>query len=113
LQQDGYWDKESYTTKEIIVARDHHYKTDDFPVGTTELILTLLDDNQQMAGSLVSLLKAIPDPTGIVKVLRVVFLLSKVSGDDNVIMLYFHLVMLLQIIKSGKHMMLALFRRKL
>jgi hypothetical protein len=46
-------------------------------LGTTELIfrITLLDDNQQMAGSLVSLLKAIPDPTGISQVLRVSFLI--------------------------------------
>jgi hypothetical protein len=55
-QQDGYWDKERATTKEIVVsARDRIViKTDDFPVGTTELIyrITLLDDNQQMAGSL-------------------------------------------------------------
>jgi hypothetical protein len=52
-QQDGYWDKERATTKEIVVsARDRIViKTDDFPVGTTELIyrITLLDDNQQMA----------------------------------------------------------------
>jgi hypothetical protein len=49
--------KERATTKEIVVsARDRIViKTDDFPVGTTELIyrITLLDDNQQMAGSLV------------------------------------------------------------
>jgi hypothetical protein len=39
-QQDGYWDKERATTKEVIVsARDRIViKTDDFPVGTTELI---------------------------------------------------------------------------
>jgi hypothetical protein len=68
-QQDGYWDKERATTKEVIVsARDRIViKTDDFPV-TTELIyrITLLDDNQKIANSLVSLLKAVPDPTGIV-----------------------------------------------
>jgi hypothetical protein len=60
-QQDGYWDKERATTKEVIVsARDRIViKTDDFPVGTTELIyrITLLDDNQKIANSLVSLLK--------------------------------------------------------
>jgi hypothetical protein len=107
--------KRATLPKEIIVsARDHHYKTDDFPVGTTELILTLLDDNQQMAGSLVSLLKAIPDPTGIVKVLRVVFLLSKVSGDDKCNYAIFSSSdVALQIIKSGNIYMLALFRRKL
>jgi tetratricopeptide (TPR) repeat protein len=87
-QQDGYWDKERATTKEIIVsARDRIViKTDDFPVGTTELIyrITLLEDNQQLATSLVSVLKAIPDPTGISQgSAGAVFLLSKVSGDDK------------------------------
>lgn len=87
-QQDGYWDKDRATTKEIIVsARDRIIiKTDDFPVGTTELIyrITLLDDNQKIASSLVSLLKAIPDPTGISQgSAGAVFLLSKISGDDK------------------------------
>ena len=87
-QQDGYWDKDRATTKEIIVsARDRIViKTDDFPIGTTELIyrITLLDDNQKMAGSLVSLLKAIPDPTGISQgSAGAVFLLSRISGDDK------------------------------
>ena len=87
-QQDGFWDKERATTKEIVVsARDRIViKTDDFPVGTTELIyrITLLDDNQQLASSLVSVLKAIPDPTGISQgSAGAVFLLSKVSGDDK------------------------------
>lgn len=87
-QQDGYWDKERATTKEIVVsARDRIViKTDDFPVGTTELIyrITLLDDNQQLASSLVSVLKSIPDPTGISQgSAGAVFLFSKVSGDDK------------------------------
>lgn len=87
-QKDGYWDKERAITKEIIVsARDRIVvKTDDFPVGTTELIfrITLLDDNQQMANSLVSVLKSIPDPTGISQgSAGAVFLLSKISGADK------------------------------
>jgi hypothetical protein len=87
-QQDGYWDKERATTKEVIVsARDRIViKTDDFPVGTTELIyrITLLDDNQKIANSLVSLLKAVPDPTGISQgSAGAVFLLSRISGDDK------------------------------
>ena len=87
-QQDGYWDKDRATTKEIIVsARDRIViKTDDFPIGTTELIyrITLLDDNQKMASSLVSVLKAIPDPTGISQgSAGAVFLLSRISGDDK------------------------------
>jgi hypothetical protein len=63
-QQDGYWDKER--AKEVIFLRDRIViKTDDFPVGTTELNIQNypLDDNQKIANSLVSLLKAVP--TGI------------------------------------------------
>lgn len=87
-QQDGYWDKTRATTEEITVsARDRIIiKTQDFPEGTTEVIyrITLLDKNQQMAGSLVSVLKAIPDPTGISQgSAGAVFILSKISGDDK------------------------------
>lgn len=87
-QQDGYWDKTRATTEEITVsARDRIIiKTQDFPEGTTEVVyrITLLDKNQQMAGSLVSVLKAIPDPTGISQgSAGAVFILSKISGDDK------------------------------
>lgn len=87
-QQDGYWDKDRATTKEIIVTAGDRMtvKTEDLPTGTTEIIyrITLLDENQQMANSLVSLLKAIPDPTGISQGgAGAVFLMSKVSGDDK------------------------------
>ncbi|WPO78096.1 tetratricopeptide repeat protein [Flavobacterium sp. KACC 22761] len=87
-QKEGYWDKERATTKEIIVsARDRIVlKTEDLPVGTTEIVyrITLLDENQQMANSLVSVLKSIPDPTGISQgSAGAVFLMSKISGDDT------------------------------
>ncbi|MDA6068924.1 tetratricopeptide repeat protein [Flavobacterium sp. AC] len=87
-QKDGYWDKERATTKEIIVsARDRILlKTEDLPVGTTEIVyrITLLDENQQMSNSLVSILKSIPDPTGISQgSAGAVFLMSKISGDDT------------------------------
>lgn len=87
-QQDGYWDKERATTKEIVVsARDRIvFKTEDFPVGTTEVVyrITILNENQQLANSLVSVLKSIPDPTGISQgSAGAVFLLSKISGDDK------------------------------
>ncbi len=87
-QKDGYWDKERSTTKEVVVsARDRILiQIDDLPTGTTELIyrITLLDKNQQMANSLVSVLKAIPDPTGISQgSAGAVFLVSKISGDDK------------------------------
>ncbi len=87
-QSDGYWDKDRATTREIIVPAGNRIlvKTEDFPVGTTEVVyrITVLDENQQMAGSLVSLLKSIPDPSGISQgSAGAVFLLSKVSGDDK------------------------------
>ena len=87
-QKDGYWDKTRATTEEITVsARDRIIiKTQYFPEGTTEVVyrITLLDKNQQMAGSLVSVLKAIPDPTGISQgSAGAVFILSKISGDDK------------------------------
>lgn len=87
-QKEGYWDKERSTTKEVVVsARDRILiKIDDLPTVTTEVIyrITLLDKNQQMANSLVSVLKAIPDPTGISQgSAGAVFLVSKISGDDK------------------------------
>lgn len=87
-QQDGYWDKDRATTKEIIVTAGSRVavKTEELPTGTTEIVyrITLLDDNQQMANSLVSVLKAIPDPSGISQgSAGAVLLMSKVSGDDK------------------------------
>ncbi|SHN01278.1 tetratricopeptide repeat protein [Flavobacterium xinjiangense] len=87
-QKDGYWDKARATTEEITVSARGRIiiKTQDFPEGTTELVyrITLLDKNQQMAGSLVSVLKAIPDPTGISQgSAGAVFILSKIFGDDK------------------------------
>ena len=87
-QQDGYWDKDRATTKEIIVSAGEKItvKTEDLPAGTTEIVyrITILDENQQMASSLSSLLKAIPDPSGISQgAAGAVFLTSKISGDDK------------------------------
>jgi hypothetical protein len=86
--QNGYWDKERATTKEILVPAGERVvvKTENFPLGTTEFVyrITVLDENQQMANSLVSLLKSIPDPSGISQgSAGAVFLLSKISGDDK------------------------------
>ena len=87
-QKDGYWDKERATKREIVVSARERIviKTEELPVGTTEVVfrITLLDGNQQMANSLVSVLKSIPDPTGISQgSAGAVFLLSKISGDDK------------------------------
>jgi hypothetical protein len=87
-QQDGYWDKERTTNKQIIVSAREKIiiKSEDFPVGTTEIVyrITLLDENQEMASSLVSVLKSIPDPSGISQgSAGAVLLLSKISGEDK------------------------------
>ena len=87
-QKDGYWDKERAFKKEIVVSARERIviKTEDLPVGTTEVVfrITLLDENQQLAHSLVSILKSIPDPTGISQgSAGAVFLLSKISGEDK------------------------------
>jgi tetratricopeptide (TPR) repeat protein len=87
-QKDGYWDKERSTKKEIVVSARERIviKTEELPVGTTEVVfrITLLDQNQEMANSLVSVLKSIPDPTGISQgSAGAVFILSKISGEDK------------------------------
>lgn len=87
-QKDGYWDKDRATTKEFLVPAGDRLSipTEDLPVGTTEIVyrITLLDKNQEMTNSLVSVLKAIPDPYGIGKgSAGAVFLMSKISGDDE------------------------------
>jgi hypothetical protein len=87
-QKEGYWDKERATKKEIVVSARGRIviKTEELPIGTTEVVyrITLLDVNQQIANSLVSVLKSIPDPTGISQgTAGAVFLISKISGDDK------------------------------
>jgi tetratricopeptide (TPR) repeat protein len=86
--KDGYWDN-IRTTNETINLRAGEkkvIKTADFPEGTTEIVyrITILDDNQKVSSSLVSVLKAIPDPTGISQgAAGAVFLASTISGDDK------------------------------
>ncbi len=86
-QKDGYWDKERNTNQQIVVKAGERViiKSEDFPRGTTEFVyrITLLDHNQQLTSSLVSLLKSIPDPSGYSQgAAGGIFILSKVSGDD-------------------------------
>lgn len=86
--KDGYWDN-IRTTNETITLRAGEkkvIKSADFPDGTTEIVyrITILDDNQKLSSSLVSVLKAIPDPTGISQgAAGAVFLLSTISGEDK------------------------------
>lgn len=86
--KDGYWDN-IRTTNEMIMlgaGKKKMIKTADFPLGTTEVVyrISILDDNQKISSSLVSVLKAIPDPTGISQgSAGAVFLASTISGDDK------------------------------
>ncbi len=86
--KDGYWDNVRTTNETIILGagKKKMIKTADFPLGTTEVVyrISILDDNQKISSSLVSLLKAIPDPTGISQgSAGAVFLASTISGDDK------------------------------
>ncbi len=87
-QQDGFWDKDRAYSKQVTLGSGKRtaIHIEDLPAGTTEIVyrITLLDENQKIANSLVSILKAIPDPTGISQgSAGAVFLLSKTSGDDT------------------------------
>lgn len=87
-QKDGFWDKERATTKEVTVSAGEKIilKTEELPVGTTELIyrITLLNESQKLTNSLASVLKSIPDPTGYSQgAAGLIHLTSAVSGDDT------------------------------
>lgn len=86
--KDGYWDNVRTTNETITLGagKKKMIKTADFPLGTTEVVyrISILDDNQKISSSLVSVLKAIPDPTGISQgSAGAVFLASTISGDDK------------------------------
>jgi tetratricopeptide (TPR) repeat protein len=86
--KEGYWDNIRTTNETISLKAGEKiaFKTQNFPTGTTEVVyrITLLDENQQMANSLVSLLKAIPDPSGVSQgSAGALFLVSKIAGDDK------------------------------
>ncbi len=86
--KDGYWDNVRTTNETISLKAGEKkvVKTTDFPEGTTEVVyrITMLNDNQKLSSSLVSVLKAIPDPTGISQgAAGAVFLASTISGDDK------------------------------
>ena len=85
---DGYWDTVRITSETLSLApRERIYiQTQDFPIGTTEIVyrITVLDDNQKLSSSLFSVLKSIPDPSGISQgSAGAVLLLSTISGDDK------------------------------
>jgi hypothetical protein len=87
-QESGYWDNVRTTNELITLKRNEKlvFKTADFPIGTTEIVfrITSVSDSQKISSSLVSVLKAIPDPTGISQgSAGAVLLASTISGDDK------------------------------
>lgn len=87
-QQNGYWDNQRATTKEISLSAGKRIliKSEDLPIGTTEFVyrISLLNDTQNVSSSLVSILKSIPDPTGVSQgAAGAVFLTSSISGNDK------------------------------
>ena len=86
--KEGYWDNVR-TTNETLTLKagaKKYIKSADLPPGTTEIVyrISLLDNNQKISGSLVSILKAIPDPTGISQgSAGALFLATTVAGDDK------------------------------
>lgn len=87
-QQDGFWDKERAFTKEIKLGSGNRtvVKIDDLPEGTSEFVyrISLIDENSKITNSLASVLKMIPDPTGISKgTAGAITLTNSFSGDDT------------------------------
>lgn len=87
-QADGYWDGMRTTSEQLVLAAGEKkiIQTADFPQGTTEFVLrvTVLDTDQKLGNSLASVLRAIPDPSGISQgSAGAITLLSSVSGDDK------------------------------
>ncbi|WNM18549.1 tetratricopeptide repeat protein [Flavobacterium capsici] len=84
----GYWDNVRTTNETITLkaGEKKFIKSTDFPEGTTELAfrITLLDDNEKLSSSLVSLLKSIPDPSGISQgTAGALFLATSIKGSDK------------------------------
>lgn len=86
-QQDGFWDKERAFTKEIKLSSGNRVvvKIDDLPEGASEFVyrISLIDENSKITNSLASVLKMIPDPTGISQgTAGALTLTNSFSGDD-------------------------------
>ena len=86
--KEGFWDNMRATEQTIILKTKERkiVQSEAFPVGTTEIVfrITVLDDNQQLSSSLVSLLKSIPDPTGVSQgSAGALYLLSTIVGKDQ------------------------------
>ena len=87
-QKDGFWDKERAFTKEVKLSSGNRtlVKVDDLPEGASEFVyrISLIDENGKITTSLASILKSIPDPTGVSQGAAGALILSNsFSGDDT------------------------------
>lgn len=87
-QKDGFWDKERAFTKEIKLSSGNRtlVKIDDLPEGASEFVfrILLIDENGKITTSLASILKAIPDPTGISQgTAGAIVVANSLTGDDT------------------------------
>ncbi len=87
-QKDGFWDKERAFTKEVKLSSGNRtlVKVDDLPEGASEFVyrISLIDENGKITTSLASILKSIPDPTGVSQGAAGALILgNSFSGDDT------------------------------
>lgn len=87
-QKDGFWDKERAFTKEIKLSSGNRtiVQVDDLPEGASEFVyrISLIDENSKITNSLASVLKVIPDPTGISQgASGAITLTNAFTGDDT------------------------------
>jgi hypothetical protein len=85
---DAFWDTKRATTETIKVKAGESlvYKSEDLPTGTTEVLyrIKIVETNSKITESLVSVLKSIPDPTGISQgTAGVIFLTTTITGKDK------------------------------
>jgi tetratricopeptide (TPR) repeat protein len=117
-QKDGFWDKERAFTKEIKLSSGDRtlVKIDDLPEGASEFVfrILLIDENGKITTSLASILKAIPDPTGISQgTAGAIVLTNSLSGDDTCVYgIYTSEKAGNQFLKDGKLEMACYFKKE-
>jgi tetratricopeptide (TPR) repeat protein len=85
---DSYWDtkRASAETVKVKAGESLVFKSADLPIGTTEVLyrIKIIETNSKITESLVSILKSIPDPTGISQgTAGVIFLTTTITGKDK------------------------------
>jgi hypothetical protein len=85
---ESFWDTKRATTETIKVKAGESlvYKSEDLPAGTTEVLyrIKIVETNSKITESLISVLKSIPDPTGISQgTAGIIFLTTTITGKDK------------------------------